>query len=295
MFDFSGKTVLITGASYGLGEGFAHGFAKAGASLVLTARSADMLEAVAAACRELGSPKVTVVPGDVSVEDDVKRVVTTGVAEHGKIDVLVNNAGISGSSAVEDTPIARFEEMLQTNFLGALRLVRAVLPTMRTRGSGHIVNVTSFAGRFCRPTMAPYAASKHALEAASEVLAQEVAAYGVRVSIIEPGTVATPMFRKGTPPPQDSAYGHWYRRVQAYYRSTLREPATAEQVAEVVHEAITTDTPRLRWVVGRDAELQLAGRAELTDEDVVALAAIPVDEDWAAAYERAYGIRPVLR
>jgi len=94
MFDFSGKTVLITGASYGLGEQFAHSFADAGADLVLTARSADMLEAVAEVCRGKGA-KVTVATGDVSVESDVIRVVEAGMADHGKIDVLVNNAGIA--------------------------------------------------------------------------------------------------------------------------------------------------------------------------------------------------------
>ena len=94
-FDFSGKTILITGASYGLGEAFALGFAKAGGELILTARSAELLDAVADACRKAGSPKVTVVAGDVSVEADVQRVVSTGLAEHGKIDALVNNAGIS--------------------------------------------------------------------------------------------------------------------------------------------------------------------------------------------------------
>ncbi|MCU0268127.1 MAG: SDR family oxidoreductase [Acidimicrobiales bacterium] len=289
------SVALVTGSSSGIGLATVVRLARAGHLVYASMRDLDRAEELREAVAAHGLDDVRLLRLDVDRDESVAQAVEQITRQSGEVDVLVNNAGISGSSAVEDTPIARFEEMLQTNFLGALRLVRAVLPTMRTRGSGHIVNVTSFAGRFCRPTMAPYAASKHALEAASEVLAQEVAAYGVRVSIIEPGTVATPMFRKGTPPPQDSAYGHWYRRVQAYYRSTLREPATAEQVAEVVHEAITTDTPRLRWVVGRDAELQLAGRAELTDEDVVALAAIPVDEDWAAAYERAYGIRPVLR
>ena len=99
---FTGKTVLITGASYGLGEGFAEAFAKEGADLVLTARSVDMLEAVAQKCRQLGS-KVTVAPGDVSVEEDVIRVVEAGIKDHGKIDVLINNAGVSdlrGVSAV---------------------------------------------------------------------------------------------------------------------------------------------------------------------------------------------------
>lgn len=94
MGQFSGKTVLITGASYGLGEGFAEGFAKEGADLVLTARSKDMLEAVAERCRKLGS-KVTVATGDVAIEEDVVRVVQTGIKEHGKIDVLINNAGVS--------------------------------------------------------------------------------------------------------------------------------------------------------------------------------------------------------
>ena len=95
MFDFTGKSAIVTGASYGLGEVFAHDLAKAGCALTLTARSGDLLEAVAQKCRELGSPKVLVVTGDVSVEADVVRVVEQTVTEHGSLDVLINNAGIA--------------------------------------------------------------------------------------------------------------------------------------------------------------------------------------------------------
>ena len=99
MFNFEGKTVLITGASYGLGEQFAYSFAEAGADLILTARTEDLLKNVAATCREKGS-KVTAVPGDVSIEEDVINVVSAGIEEHGKIDVLVNNAGIADMRGV---------------------------------------------------------------------------------------------------------------------------------------------------------------------------------------------------
>ncbi|MEK9824041.1 MAG: SDR family NAD(P)-dependent oxidoreductase, partial [Gammaproteobacteria bacterium] len=99
MFDFSGKVILITGASYGLGEEFAYAFAEAGGDLILTARSTELLEAVGEKCRDKGS-KVTVVTGDVSVEADVKRVIEQGIDQHGKIDVLINNAGIADPRGV---------------------------------------------------------------------------------------------------------------------------------------------------------------------------------------------------
>src|SRR5215204_2371247 len=120
MFDFSGKTVLITGASYGLGEGFAHAFAAAGADLVLTARSAELLDGVADVCRSKGST-VTVVPGDVSVEDDVTRVVSTGVDAHGRIDVLVNNAGISDLRGVapEQFDMESWQRIIAVDLNGA--------------------------------------------------------------------------------------------------------------------------------------------------------------------------------
>lgn len=196
--DFTGKTVLITGASYGLGEGFAHGFAAAGASLVLTARSAELLEGVATACRELGSPKVTVAPGDVSSEADVIRVVETAVAEHGKIDCLVNNAGISDlrGLAPERFDMATWNQILAVDLNGVFMYLREVGRHMLETGGGSIVNIASIMGTGANEmSVIAYNAAKGAVHSITQQLGCEWADRGVRVNAVSPGFIITEMVR----------------------------------------------------------------------------------------------------
>ena len=183
MADFRGKTVLITGASYGLGEGFAHGFAEAGADLVLTARSADILEGVAEVCRAKGS-KVTVVPGDVSIEDDVIRVVTAGIAAHGRIDALVNNAGVSDMRglAPEQFDMATWNWIMSIDLNGAFMYMREVGRHMLSSGGGSIVNICSIMGHGANEmNVIAYTAAKGALRNVTMQLGCEWADRGVRV------------------------------------------------------------------------------------------------------------------
>lgn len=197
MFDFTGKTVLITGASYGLGEGFAHGFAKAGADLVLTARSAAMLEGVAEVCRAEGV-KVTVAPGDVSIEGDVIRVVETGVANHGKIDVLVNNAGVSDMRGVaaERFDMATWNWILSVDLNGAFMYLREVGRHMLETGGGSIVNICSIMGHGANElNIIAYTAAKGGLRNITMQLGCEWADRGVRVNSVSPGFIVTEMVR----------------------------------------------------------------------------------------------------
>ena len=198
MFDFTGKTVMITGASYGLGEGFALGFAAAKASLVLTARSTDMLETVAEACRQAGSPKVTVVPGDVSVEADVASVVAAAVAEHGAIDVLVNNAGVSDlrGLAPEQFDMATWNWIMSIDLNGAFMMMRDVGRHMLGKGSGSIVNICSIMGHGANElNVIAYTAAKGALRNLTLQLGCEWADRGVRVNSVSPGFIVTEMVR----------------------------------------------------------------------------------------------------
>lgn len=197
-FDFSGKTVLITGASYGLGEGFAHGFAEAGAELVLTARSADLLEGVAEVCRSKGSPKVTVVPGDVSVEGDVAKVVSTAIAEHGKIDSLVNNAGVSDMRGVapESFDMETWNWILSIDLNGAFMYLRDVGKHMLESGGGSIVNIASImADGGNELNVIAYTAAKGALRNMTLQLGTEWCDRGVRVNAVSPGFIITEMVR----------------------------------------------------------------------------------------------------
>ncbi len=196
-FDFNGKTVLITGASYGLGEQFAHAFADAGADLVLTARSGDLLEGVAEVCRAKGS-KVTVETGDVSSEDDVKRVVSAGAAAHGSIDVLVNNAGIADMRglAAEHFDAETFNQILSVDLVGAFYYARECGRHMLENGTGSIVNICSImASGGNESNVIAYTAAKGGLLNMTYQLGCEWADRGVRVNAVSPGFIVTEMTR----------------------------------------------------------------------------------------------------
>jgi gluconate 5-dehydrogenase len=197
MFDFNGKTALITGASYGLGEAFALAFADAGADLILTARSGDLLEAVGEACRAKGAT-VTVATGDVSIEADVKRVVEAGVAEHGKIDVLVNNAGIADlrGLAAEHFDAETFNRIVAVDLTGAFYYARECGRHMLQNGGGSIVNITSImASGGNEVNVIGYSAAKGGLLNMTYQLGSEWADRGVRVNAVSPGFIVTEMTR----------------------------------------------------------------------------------------------------
>jgi len=197
MGQFTGKTVLITGASYGLGEGFAEGFAKEGADLILTARSTEMLEVVATRCRGLGS-KVTVLTGDVSVEADVMRVVTAGIKEHGKIDVLINNAGVGDMRGIspEHYDMATWNWIISVDLNGAFMYMREVGRHMLERQSGNIVNICTIMGSGANESnIIAYTAAKGALRNLTQQLGCEWADRGVRVNAVSPGFIITEMVR----------------------------------------------------------------------------------------------------
>ena len=197
MFDFRGKTVLITGASYGLGEGFAHAFADAGSDLVLTARSSDLLDGVAEVCRGKGST-VTAITGDVSVEADVVRVVEGAIGAHGRIDVLVNNAGVSDLRGVapEQFDMETWNRIMSVDLNGAFMYMREVGRNMLSSGGGSIVNICSIMGHGANElNIIAYTAAKGALRNLTLQLGCEWADRGVRVNSVSPGFIVTEMVR----------------------------------------------------------------------------------------------------
>ena len=185
------------------------------------------------------------VDDDASVESALRKV----LAEHGRLDVLVNNAGIGGGGSVEECSTARFREVMETNFFGALRCIKAVVPGMRGRRQGCIVNVTSISGRLALAPAAAYCASKFALEALSECLAQEMKAFNVRVAIVEPGVIATPIFSKAKPTPANTPYPH-ARRQRALFAQSLTNPTSAYVVGEKIREIVDGESWQLviPWV-----------------------------------------------
>ncbi len=260
---------LITGCSTGIGYATALRLARDGHDVIATMRTPDACDLVSVASSEgltLETRAVDVTNG--ANVDEVFRSVADG---HGPIDVLVNNAGISVGGAFEDVPFEAYETVMQTNYFGALRCTKAVLPSMRERRSGCIVSVTSQGGRISVPTLSTYSGSKFALEAVMEALAVEVASFGVRVAIIEPGAIITAIINKANPPPADTPYGLMYKRFMTLAFHDFGRGSPAEVVAACIAEAISTSEPRLRWPVGQGAERNLKIRASLSDEDYIAM------------------------
>ncbi|MBA1143386.1 SDR family oxidoreductase [Mesorhizobium neociceri] len=182
------KVVVITGASSGLGEAAARLLAKEGAKLVLGARRLDRLQALAT---ELSLGKDAILQTDVTDVDQVRRLVNHAVKVHGRVDVIINNAGLMPHSPLERGKVEDWDRMIDVNIKGVLYGIAAALPHMKTQKSGHIINVSSVAGHKVGPGGAVYAATKHAVRVISEGLRQEVKPYNIRTTIISPGAVAT--------------------------------------------------------------------------------------------------------
>ena len=241
--DFSGKTVLITGASMGLGEGFAHAFAAAGADLVLTARSEELLEGVAAVCRESGST-VTVAPGDVSIEADVARVVAAGVEAHGRIDVLINNAGVSDMRGIapEQFDMETWNRIMSVDLNGAFMYLRDVGKHMLESGGGAIVNICSIMGHGANElNIIAYTAAKGALRNVTLQLGCEWADRGVRVNSVSPGFIVTEMVR---PALEGMGMDRWIAS-----RTPMRRIGELE---EIVGPVLFLASPAASYITGHD-------------------------------------------
>lgn len=188
MQNIENKVVVITGASSGLGEAAARELSHNGAKLVLGARRLDRLDALA---KELGLDAKAVVKTDVTKVDQVKVLVDRAIELHGRVDVIINNAGVMPQSYLERLRIDEWDQMIDVNIKGVLYGIAAVLPHMSAQKSGHIINVSSVAGHKVRAGGAIYSATKHAVRVISEGLRQEVKPYNIRTTIISPGAVDT--------------------------------------------------------------------------------------------------------
>jgi NAD(P)-dependent dehydrogenase (short-subunit alcohol dehydrogenase family) len=284
---------IVTGSSTGIGQATAVTLARGGHTVYAMMRNPASGGGEILGIAEKETLPLTVLPMDVDDDTSVKAAVAQVLAQSGRVDVLVNNAGVAAHGSVEELPVAEFKRVMETNLFGALRCIQAVVPGMRERRHGVIVNVSSVAGRFSSAPQAPYSASKWALEAVSEALAQEVKPFGVRVAIVEPGVIATPIFGKTQPVESDhSPYPH-SRRIAALFAASLKNPVSPYVVGEAIRGIVENNSWQLRYPVGPDAAPLLAWRASMTDEQWIDSVAV-TDEEWAARVKRDFGLDVVL-
>lgn len=263
------RVVLITGCSSGIGAATAARLVKDGWTVYATARRVDTLAALATAGGRTLALDVT---DEASMQAAVERV----LADTGHIDALVNNAGYSQSGAIEDVPVADVRRQFETNVFGLLRLTQLVLPSMRARRRGCIVNVGSMGGRLTFPGGGIYHATKHALEALSDALRFEVAGFGIHVVLVQPGLIRTHFSatagrslesrgRDGSP------YARFTQEVERITRESYVQGPTArlagepDDVADVIAAALAARDPAPRYRVTASARIFMTLRAMLTD------------------------------
>lgn len=282
--------ILITGTSTGIGLATALRFARAGyrtwATMRDLAKAGPLREARESEGLDLALLRLDVTDGS-SIEDAMAEALPGG------LDVLVNNAGWAGGAPLEITPEEQHRAMFDANYFGAIRMVQAVLPHMRERRSGAIVNLTSIAGLVAMPNQVPYTASKWALEGASEALAHEVRRFGIRVKIIEPGVIMTSIFENAkaqTVFDRSSPYIDLMRRNGKFYSAGHRANQPPEIVADAIFDAVESGSDRLRHVVGADAESILRGRRAMRDEEWVAMGGDLGDDDYNAEFLARFGV-----
>jgi len=284
-------SVLVTGTSRGIGMAIALVLGRAGHTVYATMRNPSGAPELAQIAEE---ERLPIFVSAMDVDSDASVTEAIGVIEqaHGPLDVLVNNAGIERKGSTEELDISQFRAVMETNYFGALRCIQAVLPQMRARKRGCIVNVTSASGRIALSPLGSYAASKFALEALSEALAQEAKMFNIRVAIVQPGIIDTAMARRLGEVPYASPYPHT-RRIAGLFAASLQNPTTPILVGQKICDIIESGTWQLRHPVGPDAVPFLQWRASMSDEQWVDWGAAD-DTTWYQSVERDFGLNAHL-
>ena len=282
---------LITGTSKGIGQATALHLARQGHHVFASMRNPATGSAELTQAARQDGLKLDIIQLDVNDPKSSEQAVQEVLERAGKLDVLINNAGIRGGAPIEKLSEEFLRTVFETNFFGAMRMMRLVVPTMRQARTGAIVNISSISGRLAGAGNSAYAGSKFALEAASEVLAQEVRRFNIRVVIIEPGVIQTPIFKESrSEPDPNSPYYEFALRSSRMFAERLENPSPPELVAETIQLSLETDQPKLRYVVGEDAKSWAAGRQAMTDEEWVDMGREMTLDEYAALYLEHFGM-----
>jgi NAD(P)-dependent dehydrogenase (short-subunit alcohol dehydrogenase family) len=260
------SVILVTGSSTGIGQETALHMARKGHQVYAAVRSPEtaieLREKIAAE-----NLPVELIKLDLVDPATVATAVAQIMASSGRIDALVNNAGIGGGRAVEETDVEEAREIFETNYFGNVNVLHAVTPIMRKQRSGRIVTVGSLAGQVVMGCHAHYSASKWAMEGLSEALAMEMAEFNVRVAIVEPGVVITPIWSKGELPTGETPYSKSLQRLGRFFEFGFTRPAMPSDVAEAIADAIESETPHFSYAVGHDAVETIAARNKVSDDE----------------------------
>ncbi|KAL4919462.1 NAD(P)-binding protein [Aspergillus aurantiobrunneus] len=278
------STWLITGASSGLGRALALAALEAGRNVIGTTRNVDKAEKACPEFSTKGGIWVSIDPAQRDAYDQFAR-----CSQEHNVDVLVNNAGYAFIGGVEDTRESDVRDQMEVNFYGPLRAVRACLPVMRARGSGHIILMSSGAGFIARPGRSTYSSSKFAIEAAHESLSHEVKALGIKVLIVEPGAFRTPFASRVITPSQfDNGFSEGYKgsaveQIVTGSRSITSSPdffrGDPDKAARAIVQAIITGYDYLRMPLGTDCVVALEDKIGQLQRDLEATRAIATSTD----------------
>jgi len=286
------SVVLITGASTGIGAALAKQLANqySNIRLVLAARSQDKLEAVASLCRAAGA-KVLIVPTDLAHIEQAQALAHKAIEQFGQVDVLINNAGYGQMGPLELMTPGECRRQFEVNVMGPLALTQALIPSMRDRGGGRIINISSIGGRTAFPFGGLYSSSKFALEALSDALRMELEPFNIKVSVIEPGAVHNEFLevvqqeiQAAVPEPQNTPYRAAFATFKELDQRTKATAWTSDQVAAVIIKVLNAKHPRPRYVAATAGSFMVFMLTKV-------LPTRAVDRFW----QRFYGIDQVAR
>ena len=264
------KVSIVTGSSSGIGLETALILARNGYFTYATMRTPEKDASIKTAVEKENLP-IKVIQLDVTDDESLKNAINHVTSEAGRIDVLINNAGYGLVGALEDLSMEEIKTQFETNLFGLVRVIQAVLPTMRRQRSGRILNLSSGAGLFGYPGGSAYVSTKFAVEGLSESIAYELEPFGIKVILIEPGFIQTNfansmvIAKKAQDP--TSPYSQMMQRIVASSNELAKNGSSADLVANVILDAATNPSPRLRYLVGKDVEAWAASKKSMDESE----------------------------
>jgi NAD(P)-dependent dehydrogenase (short-subunit alcohol dehydrogenase family) len=266
----STRVAVVTGSSSGIGFEIALMLARNGFQTYATMRNLAKSENIKSIATKENLP-IHIEQLDVTDNKSVKNAIQAIVSKANSIDVLVNNAGYALTGAFEDLAIEEIKAQYETNLFGLIRTTQAVLPIMRKQKSGTIVNISSGAGRFGYPAGSAYVSTKFAVEGLSESMAYELEPFGIKIIVVEPGVIKTNIAngmviaKKSQNP--NSPYSHIMQKMSTSFEHMLENASSPDVVATVVLKAVTAENPSLRYLAGKDAEMWLEAKRNMSDDE----------------------------